>query len=277
MQAIKSELLELLRRSDLLRSALLIGKIQDSGFSPDSYVERIMEIAARIWHRCVHTKHDPVLKAQAINHALFTDYGLEPKNEKSKNVVDDPHRYYLHSVLQRKLGSPLAYTVLYSILAEQVGLSHEVISLPSYYLLKVADHTGEFYVDPYDGGRLLTPDEFQRKFRSAMSRSRMLSANLFEVIPPVQLVARLVQQLKHVYILKGNALEALRAVEVLTVMFPQSPELTRDRGILYCEMEYFSKAMDDLRFYLKQRPNAEDVAEIKKLTSMLKGYREIVN
>jgi hypothetical protein len=42
-------------------------------------------------------------------------------------------------------------------------------------------------------------------------------------------------------------------------------------------MEYFSKAMDDLKSYLEQRPQAEDVHEIKKLTQMLKGYREIVN
>jgi regulator of sirC expression with transglutaminase-like and TPR domain len=91
------------------------------------------------------------------------------------------------------------------------------------------------------------------------------------------LVARLLQQLKHIYILKGNAVEALRAVEMLTVIFPESPELTRDRGVLYCEMEYFTQAMKDLKTYLKARPTADDVNEIKKLTSMLKGYREIVN
>ena len=87
----------------------------------------------------------------------------------------------------------------------------------------------------------------------------------------------MVQRLKHIYVLKGKAFEALRAVEFLTALFPQSPELTRDRGILYCEVEYFSKAMADLRYYLKQRPNAEDVREIKQLTSMLKGYQEIMN
>jgi hypothetical protein len=42
-------------------------------------------------------------------------------------------------------------------------------------------------------------------------------------------------------------------------------------------MEYFTQAMKDLKSYLKARPTADDVNEIKKLTSMLKGYREIVN
>lgn len=277
MQAIKSELLELLRRNDLLRAALVVGKIQDAGFSPENYVDMVMEMAAKIWHRSCRAKHDSILKAEAINHILFKDFSLEGKGDKPKQVIDDPHRYYLHSVLLRKLGSPLSYAILYSVLAEQVGLSHEIIALPSYYLLKVTDVATEFYIDPFDGGRFLTHDEFQKKFRSALQRNRMLSTSLFEKVSTAQLVARLVQQLKHVYILKGNALEALRSVEMLKAIFPESPELTRDRGILYCEMEYFSKAMEDLRFYLQKRPEAEDVGEIKKLTSMLKGYREIMN
>jgi len=277
MQSIKTELLELLRRDDLLRSALLIGKIQDAGFTGDGYVDIVLELAAKAWNRCTRMRQDSVLRAEAINYTLFADYGLEPKTERSKQVIDDPHRYYLHSVLTRKIGSPLSYAVLYSILAEQVGLSHEVIALPSYYLIKVRDVAQDFYIDPYEGGRFLTEDEFQKKFRTAMQRNRMLSTALYEKIGIPQLVARLAQQLKHVYILKGNALEALRSVEMLTAIFPESPELTRDRGILYCEMEYFSKAMDDLRFYLQKRPEADDVSEIKKLTSMLKGYREVMN
>src|SRR5688572_33397660 len=118
MQAIKTELLELLRRNDLLRSALLIGKIQDAGFTSEAYVDVIMEHAAKIWHRCARAKHDPILKAEAINYTLFAEFGLEPKGERTKQVIDDPHRYVLHSVLSRKIGSPLSFTVLYSILAE---------------------------------------------------------------------------------------------------------------------------------------------------------------
>ena len=162
-------------------------------------------------------------------------------------------------------------------MAEQVGLDYEILALPSYYLIRIKGIKEEFYIDPFDGGKFLGPEDFQKKFRLAMNRNRILSTNIFERINGSQLIARLIQQLKHIYILKGNAIEALRAVELLTCIFPQSPELTRDRGILYCEMEYFSRAMIDLKDYLKSRPTADDVNEIKKLTTMLKGYREILN
>ena len=167
--------------------------------------------------------------------------------------------------------------MIYAIMAEQVGIEYEVLALPSYYLIKLRGIAEELYIDPFDAGKFLGQEDFQKKFRSAMNRNRILSTNLFERINAQQLVARLIQQLKHIYILKGNAAEALRAAEMLTCIFPESPELTRDRGILYCEMEYFTKAMKDLKSYLKARPTADDVNEIKKLTSMLSGYREIVN
>ena len=277
MQTLKNELLELLGRNDLLNATLLVGRVQDPSFNSKVYGEKLMELAAAVWNRCRTAKKDPIQKIQAINVVLFKEFGIQAKNEKYKQVIDDPLRYYLHQVLDRKQGCPLSVTALYMILAEQVGLPVECLALPNYYLLKVDDVTGEFYIDPFDSGKLLTSEEYHRKFKLGLERNRMIQTNLFEKINTYQLVARIVQQLKHIYILKGDALTALRAVEILSALFPQSPEITRDRGILYCVMEYFSKAMEDLRYYLKQRPQAEDVAEIKKLTSMLKGYREIMN
>jgi regulator of sirC expression with transglutaminase-like and TPR domain len=277
MNQIKSELLGLLRRHDLMRAALFAGYIQHPSFDDSSFVEKILEMAARVWHRTTRCKYDSLKKAEAINHVLYKIEGFQGKSEKFKQVIDDPDRYYLHRVLDKKIGSPLGLTMIYAIMADQVGINYEILALPSYYLIRLKDVSEEIYIDPFDYGKFLGQEDFQKKFRSAMNRNRILSTNLFERIDSKQLIARLMQQLKHIYILKGNAVEALRAVELLTCIFPESPELTRDRGILYCEMEYFTQAIKDLKIYLKSRPTADDVAEIKKLTSMLKGYREIVN
>jgi regulator of sirC expression with transglutaminase-like and TPR domain len=212
-----------------------------------------------------------------MNYVLFEYFGLPGKTDRYKQVIDDDSQYFLHNLLDKKIGGPLSYAVLYYILAQQVGLECEVLAFPSHYYIKVKDSQMEFYVNPFERGKITNSAEFQRKFQSALQRNRLLHANLYEKVNPKQLIARLVQQLKHVYVLKSIPLKALRAVEVLTAMFPDSPELARDRGILYCEMEYFSKAAKDLRFYLRRRPKADDVREIRKLASMLKGYRETMN
>lgn len=283
MDNIKTELLTYLDKNDLLRASLVVGKIQDPAFDLDAHVDKVLAIAAKIWHRSSRTRYNPVSGIEKVAAMLFGDFGLEGKTEKFKHLIDDPDRFYLHRVMEKKVGSPLAVTILFAVLCEQIGIECEYIALPSHYMLKLKSGDEDVYIDAFDRGRLLGPEEFQRKLRTAMHRVRggtvaaTVQTNLFEKLTAAQLVARCVQQLKHIYILKGNALEALRCVELLTAIFPGSPELARDRGILYCEMEYFSKAMEDLKRYLKQRPQAEDVGEIKKLTAMLRGYREIIN
>jgi regulator of sirC expression with transglutaminase-like and TPR domain len=277
MKTTKDELVLFLNRGDLLRASLLLGKVESPTFALEPMVEQVLSLAARVWHLSGGHHDDSVLMAQTINKVLYEEFEMQKSPERSKRVIDDPNRFYMHQVLKRKVGSPLAMAILYSILCEQVGIPHECIALPGHFLIRILDNVGDFYIDPFEQGKMMNGLDFQRKFRASLQRHRMMQANLFEVIGIEQMVSRLTYQLKHVYILKGKALEALATVELLTQMHPESPELTRDRGILYCEMEYFSKAMDDLRFYLKQRPQAEDVADIKKLTSMLKGYREIMN
>lgn len=277
MESIKNEMTESLQRDDLMRASLLVGRIRDAGFDENRFVEMILGLAAKIWHKSSRVKDNPVAKAERINQVLFEELKLEGKGEKYKQIIDDPNRFYVDIVLEKKIASPLVLTVIYAILAEQLGIEFQTISLAAFFFLKVKNGDDEFYIDPFDRGKFLNEEEFHKKFRATMQRNRMLSASLYEVVSNGQLVAKMIQQLKHIYILKNHSVEALRSVELLTAIFPDSPELSRDRGILYCEMEYFSKAVDDLKFYLTARPNAEDVGEIKKLTTMLRGYREIMN
>jgi len=277
MKTFNCELEEYLRRDDLLQASLSIGKIDDPNFEIEPYVEKIMSLAANLWKRVSRHRKDPLYIIEKMNQILFDEMKFVGKNHRYKKVIDNADQYYLHKLFDTKKGSPLTFAILYQVLSEQMGLESEVLSFPSHFFLRIEDLEESFYVDPFDHGRVLSESEFQRKFRASMQRNRLLSTNLYEKVGTTQLVARIIQQLKHVFVLKNDALRALRAVELLTVLFPDSAELTRDRGILYCEMEYFSKAMEDLRSYLKRCPKADDIKEIKKLTSMLRGYRETIN
>ncbi len=278
MENLKKELLACLRHEDLLQATLLLGKVQDPNFCPAPYMRSIVELAAQVRGDKKGTlPNDPVALIKKINQVLFTELKLEGKTERYKQLIDDEGQYFLHALLDSKKGAPITYAALYAVLINELGFTCEVLAFPSHYYIRVQDTTGEFYVNPFEGGKLTTSYEFQKKFKASMQRNRLLSAKLFEVLTPQGLVARLAQQLKHVYILKNSALQALRAVEILTSIYPDSPELARDRGVLYCEMEYFSKARDDLRFYLSRRPKADDAKEIKRLTFMLRGYCETMN
>lgn len=266
-----------LRRDDLLQATLVLGKIEDPTFNHRPFINVVLHLAAQVLESRRDIHNDPILLAKRINTVLFEEFGLKGKSEDYKHIIDDANQYYLNHLLEKKKGGPLSYAALYAVLAQQVGLECEVLAFPSHYFLRIRHEAGEFFVNPFEKGKFLSGPEFQRKFKASLQRNRLLSAKLFEVLDTEQLVARIAQQLKHVYILKSSSLKALRAIEILSAIYPDSPELTRDRGILYCEMEYFSKAREDLRSYLKARPKADDVREIKKLALMLRGYSETMN
>lgn len=277
MQNLKNDIIDLLQSDNFLKAALLVGKIQNPNFNTAPFEEKILHLASKVWNQSARAKKDPIFKADIINKVLFNDFEMVGKSDKVKQIIDDPNRFYLHSVIENKVSSSLSLTILYAILANQVGIPFECLALPSTYLLKISDIDFDFYIEPFDGGKFLTEEEFQKKFKTSVQKNKMLSTKLFEKTNLAQLVSKLVQQLKHIYIIKGNAAVALRAVEILTALYPNSPEHTRDRGILYCEMEYFSKAVEDLKYYLERRPQAEDFSEIKKLANMIKSYREVMN
>ncbi|MBI1861632.1 MAG: tetratricopeptide repeat protein [Deltaproteobacteria bacterium] len=277
MDDLKRELIELLGHGEMLRAALLVGGIRDSAFNADPYLKGFETLAKGLTGGKKQRRTGPTMLVARINSALFKKFGMAGGSGRPRLVIDDPERFFIDRVIDKRSGSPLALAILYWALAERGGLKCECLALPSYYLLKFTEKGKDCFIDPFEGGRILSSEEFQRKFRSAFVRPGVVSTSIFERITPMQIVARLIQQLKQIYVLKGNSLCALRAVELLVGLFPDSPEFARDRGILYCEMEYFSKAAEDLNYYLLKRARADDVVEIKRLSRMLKGYREVVN
>ena len=82
MSEIKSELLGLLHRCDLMGAALFAGRVHNPSFQGGQYVDSLLELAAQVWHRCARCKYDSLKKAEAINHVLYKVQGFQGKSEK---------------------------------------------------------------------------------------------------------------------------------------------------------------------------------------------------
>jgi regulator of sirC expression with transglutaminase-like and TPR domain len=223
-------------------------------------------------HSINPTTADPLVKAHWVSQALFGRLGLQVGTSRARQTVEDhPDRYFIDKVIEKRRGSPLSLAILYLCVAQKISFSCECVALSGRFLVRFKDQDSEHVVDPFEGGRVLTHTELQRRFKHALQTSPLVCSSVFERLSFRHIAGRLIQQIKQLYMLQGNAVCALRAVELLAVLFPGLPEHARDRGILYCEIECFSKAATDLNHYLRLRPEADDVREIKKLTSMLKG------
>ena len=88
----------------------------------------------------------------AINRYLFKELGFSG-NEVNYYEADNS---YLNRVLDRRTGNPITLSLLYMLLAKRLQLPIVGIGLPGHFICRYQSTAGEFYVDPFNGGQLLT-------------------------------------------------------------------------------------------------------------------------
>jgi regulator of sirC expression with transglutaminase-like and TPR domain len=105
----------------------------------------------------------------------------------------DPDNSYLHRVLERKVGIPIALATVYLLVARRLSLPLEGVGMPQHFLLKFKAPAGQRFIDPFHGGKQLSSadcarylDEngiaFQEHYLDAVSDQVILSRTLCNLL-----------------------------------------------------------------------------------------------
>ena len=99
---------------------------------------------------------------QVLNRVLFQELGLrgDPAHDA------DPRNSLLDQVLARKFGLPVSLSIIYLLVARRTGLELEPVSVPGHFLVGCYEPEGPFYVDAFNQGQILAPDEVFARLRS---------------------------------------------------------------------------------------------------------------
>jgi regulator of sirC expression with transglutaminase-like and TPR domain len=157
--------------------------------------------------------------------------------------------------------------------SRRVGLDIDGISLPFHFMMGCRSPQGYFYIDAFDGGRLLTRQECQERIARMAGRRLKIHAHWFEPVSRKQLLARMLLNLKHIYVKNEAYTRALAVCDRLVLLDPHSAVELRDRGIILLQMKQYGRARRDLRAYLGLAPNAQDRDEILE---HLKTIRQMI-
>lgn len=89
---------------------------------------------------------------RAVNHHLFEELKF------SGNSADyyNPDNSYMNRVVEKRTGIPITLSAFYLLIAERLGLAVKGVGLPGHFLVKYEAGESEIYIDPYNGGKLLT-------------------------------------------------------------------------------------------------------------------------
>ena len=73
----------------------------------------------------------------------------------------DPRNSFLCDVIDRRCGIPISLSVLYLEVARRVGVLAQGVNFPGHFLVRVAIEDAWLFLDPYSGGRALTPADLE--------------------------------------------------------------------------------------------------------------------
>lgn len=244
----------------LAEACLLIAEDEYPKLDIAAGIARLDAMAATVRGRLAADAF-PEQKIAALNHHLFNELHFCGNTDS----YDDPRNSYLNEVLERRTGIPITLSIVYLEVGRRVGLALQGVSFPGHFLVKLRLKRGELVLDPFTGGELRSVSELRNRLEQVLPPGRRAALDLEQYLAPAtprDIVARVLRNLKGLYLKGGKLDQALAVMRRMLLVVPESAEELRDRGLVYAQLECFRPALADLQNYLRRRPDAPDGAEI---------------
>ena len=246
---------------NLAAAALAIARDEYPQLGLEHYLSRLDELAQAVQAR---TEGGGALaeRARALTEYLFVELAF------SGNIEDysDPRNSYLNDVIDRKVGIPITLSVVYLEVGWRLGIPLQGVSFPGHFLVKFAHRGGEVVLDPFLKGISLSEAQLLERIERIAGGSvaaRALLPRFLVAVDKRTILARMLRNLKTIFIDSGRLDRALSTCEKICLLTPDDPDEVRDRGMLYERLECFRAAWHDYRRYLELAPEAPDAARIR--------------
>lgn len=246
--------------TDLTRIALEIARDAYPELDPDPYLAQIDSLAARVHDRCPADSRTRHILGQ-INWVLFVEEGFRGNTD----AYYDPRNSYLNDVMDRRTGIPISLSVLYLALADRLGLPMSGVNLPAHFLIRTGQGDGTIFVDPFHAGALLDRQGCEDRVAEVTGQHITLTEAQLRPCPHPLVVARMLRNLKAVYLQGHEFLAALPVLRRLVALSRNDPQERRDLGTVCIYTGQTGEAIDHLRAYLKDRPEAADSETVEAL------------
>jgi regulator of sirC expression with transglutaminase-like and TPR domain len=255
----------------LADAALAVAEEEYPGLDTGRYLRQLDDLAREVNAR-LEGRRDAATILRCLRAVLFD----EARFRGNADAYYDPRNSFLNEVLDRRLGIPITLGILYMEVAARVGLTLHGVGFPGHFLVKHVAGERETFIDPFHGGEILSADDCIERLRT-VSPSRVLDRSHFEAVTPRQILARMLHNLKRIYVQAGDDVRALWVVDRLVLLVPEDPVERRDRGLVEARLGGFAAAVHDLDAYLAAAPAAEDAATVRDLADHLRGRSTLLN
>ncbi len=212
---------------DLLEGAYLIAKFQYPDLELSQLNDQLEHIRKDVWLE-LNDNLTALEKVKVINQILFKIYGLKRNNSQ----FYAPQNNFLNIVLETKKGNPISLAIIYSIVAQRLGMPIYGVNLPRNFILVYMDEYKSqetyneeleahilFYVNPFNSGAILGKKEIDHFIKH---QNLTPKKSFYVPCSNSEIIRRLLLNLSFAYEKAGNDEKVKHLKELLDIF--ENPE-----------------------------------------------------
>lgn len=245
---------------DLAKASLYFAQAEYPNLDVQKYLDILTAIALEIESQLTAERY-PLKVIKLINNHLFER--LEFRGNQDNYY--DPNNSFLNQVIERKVGIPITLAVIYLAIAQRLNFPMVGIGMPGHFLIRPEFEDSEIFVDAFSQGEILFEHDCQIRLDKIYQKQVKLDPSWLAPISNKQILARMLNNLKFIYLHRREIDKALSIMSGILKIFPQNVAEIRDRGLLYYQVNRWEEAIVDLQYFLKVAPDSDDAAMIEIL------------
>lgn len=201
-EAFACEVANLAGTRALVRAACAISAHEFPQFQAIHTLQALDTIVTTVRRRTRSTLDQAVLAH--LHDVLFDVLGFRG------NTTDyyAPTNSYLPHVVATREGIPITLALVYKYIADQLGLVAYGVNAPGHFLVAVELNEGTspqvMLLDPFYGGKLLTPDESLRRMEEAIGKPVIPTPDLFAPVSHRAWLLRMLRNLQAIFAQTGR-------------------------------------------------------------------------
>jgi regulator of sirC expression with transglutaminase-like and TPR domain len=253
-------------------AALELASIEFPGLDFEASLFRLDHLAEQLQAQ-LRPRASGIDFIQAMNELLFEV--LQFRGNESDYY--DPRNSCLNAVLSRRLGIPISLSIVYMEVARRVSRAVSGIGLPGHFIILYQDEDSRYWVDPFNGGRILSYDDCCALAKETAGIDVRDVPGVLAPVTKRQILVRMLSNLKAIY-LSGNALDKARQIiDLLIDARPDYPEEYRHRGLIHLQQLNHRAAKADLERFLKLEPNAPERRQVEQQLLLIERWKAGLN
>lgn len=252
---------------DLLHAALLIARLDNPDLDVDAYRQEIDAMAAEFL-AALPAEVDETDRLAAFHRFLFEEHGFHGSRVQYYTAANS----YLNEVIDDREGLPITLSILYIELGRRCGLDVVGIGLPGHFVVQYRPQAGEpVLVDPFERGRTLTHAEAARIVQSITGLE--WNDRFLEPQHPRQIILRMLRNLLNVANADGNPEAALRYIDTLLALDPESPTDRLFKAVLCLNTNRIEEGLQETDWVLERQPEEIAIDQVYRLRAALEALR----